>query len=118
MEKDLIEQLREVIEEKGLSPEIASRFMEVGFKSVYRWLKGESKPSFTYRKMIRLGIKRMQRLPSIGKSSFEQDRDLYRLIKKKMTFEEKLWLMDTKGDYQIYRQRLRDLAAKYEIELK
>jgi transcriptional regulator with XRE-family HTH domain len=62
---NLLEELRETMEQQGLSPEEAARHCEVGFRSVYRWLKGESKPSAVYRRAIRLGIKRMKRMPSV-----------------------------------------------------
>lgn len=44
---------------------------------------------------------------------FENNRDLYRKIKKKMTKEEKLALLDCNGDYLIYREKLNSLQKKY-----
>jgi len=116
--KNLIDELRQTMEQRGLSPEEAARHCEVGFRSVYRWLQGESKPSAVYRRAIRIGIQRMRRLPSIRKSSAEIDHELYSLLKKKMTFEQKTWLLDVEGDYGLYRRRLRDLAAEYGVKAK
>ncbi|MBA7483466.1 hypothetical protein ES707_18981 [subsurface metagenome] len=59
----LLERLREVMKEKELSALGASRFIETSPRSVYRWLKYEVRPSLIFRKMIRLGIKRIERLP-------------------------------------------------------
>jgi len=116
MKKNLIESLREIIEEKGLSPEEAARHIEVNFRTVYRWIKGETKPSAVYRRAIKLGIKRMKRLPSVQKPSIERDRELYLFLKDRMTNEEKIWLMDVNGDYKLYRRKLHDLAAEYGIK--
>ena len=64
MKKDnLIEELRQTIEERGLSPQAASRFIEASPRQVYRWLKYESRPTLIFRKMIKLGIERIKRLP-------------------------------------------------------
>ena len=116
--KDLIHELRQTMEQRGLSPEEAARYCEVGFRSVYRWLGGESKPSAVYRRAIRLGIQRMRRVPSIRKSSAETERELYNFLKKKITLEKKNWLLDVEGDYELYRQRLRDLATEYGIKTR
>jgi len=59
----LIEHLRETMKKKNLSATGASRFIETTPRSVYRWLKYESRPTLIFRKMIRLGIKRIERLP-------------------------------------------------------
>jgi hypothetical protein len=62
-EKDqLIELLKSTLEKKVLSPERAAPFFEVGFRTVYRWLNYESKPTGLSRKAIKLGIVRISRL--------------------------------------------------------
>ena len=58
----LIEELRLTIKQKGLSPERAAPFFEVNFRTLYRWLNYESSPSKLYRKAMRLGIKRIQKI--------------------------------------------------------
>ncbi len=63
MEDKLIEELRKVMRERGLTPHAASRFIEVSPRQVYRWLKYESRPTLLYRKAIKLGIERIKRLP-------------------------------------------------------
>jgi len=58
----LIEELRSIIEQKGLSPERAAPFFDVSFKTLYRWLNYESSPTKLYRKAIRQGIRRIQKI--------------------------------------------------------
>lgn len=65
MNENLIVDLKEVMEEKGLSPENAAKFIGCSFNQVYRWLSGESKPTLIYRKAIRRGINRMKNLESV-----------------------------------------------------
>jgi len=57
-----IEEIRKVLTEKGLSPRMAAPFFEVGFRTLYRWLNYESKPTKLSRRAIKLGIRRVQRL--------------------------------------------------------
>ena len=113
--RNLIEELDLVIKQKDLSPEHAARYIGCSFKQVYRWLEGTSKPSLIYRKAIRRGIERMKKLASISMDNIFKDRDLYRKIKKNITFKEKDWLLDSAGNYSIYHERLKELAAKYKI---
>lgn len=61
-EDSLIEKLRSTIKQKGLSLERAAPFLEINFRTLYRWLNYESTPTKLYRKAIRLGIKRIQKL--------------------------------------------------------
>ena len=113
--RNLIEELDLVIKQKDLSPEHAARYIGCSFKQVYRWLEGTSRPSLIYRKAIRRGIERMKKLASISMDNIFKDRDLYRKIKKNITFKEKNWLLDSAGNYSSYHERLKKLAAKYEI---
>lgn len=62
MTDELIENLRKVMDEKGLSAETASKFIDCSFKQVYLWLKYEARPTRIYKKAIQRGIKRMKRL--------------------------------------------------------
>ncbi len=59
----LIEDLRSVMKEKNLSPYAIARFVEAAPKSISRWLNYENRPSLIYRKSIKRGIKRIERLP-------------------------------------------------------
>jgi len=113
--ENLIEELRLILSQKNLSPENAAHYIGCSFKQLYRWLGGESKPSLVYRRAIRRGIKRMEKLPSVNTNNIFEDRDLYRKIAKKFTHEEKSWLLNFDGDYSLYRRRLRKLAKKYDL---
>lgn len=62
MEDKLIEKLRQVMNEKGHSAEMAARFIDCSYKQVYIWLKYEASPTRLYRKAIQRGIKRMEKL--------------------------------------------------------
>ena len=59
---DLIEKLRTILDQKGLSPEEAAGFIGVSYRSIYRWLKYEYRPLKQHRKAIKLGIARISRL--------------------------------------------------------
>ena len=62
-EKDiLIEKLRSTIEQKGLSVERAAPFLEVSFKTLYRWLNYEVAPSRLAKKAIRNGLRRIEKI--------------------------------------------------------
>lgn len=115
MAKNLIEELSLVMDQKNLSHENAARYIGCSFKQVYRWLEGTSKPSLIYRKAIRRGIERMKKLASVNMKNIFETRDLYRKIKKNITFKEKDWLLDSAGNCSIYHERLKELVAKYKI---
>jgi len=113
--RNLIQELEFVMKEKDLSSENAARYIGCSFKQIYNWLQGTSKPSLIYRKAIRRGIERMKKLASVNMKNIFEARDLYRKIKKNITLEEKNWLLDSAGNYYIYHERLKKLAAKYKI---
>jgi len=48
----------------------------------------------------------------------EQARTIYRQLKRKMTLDEKIWLMDFQGNLERYQKRLLKLAEKYEITIE
>jgi len=116
--KDLIEELDLVMKEKNLSPENASKFIQCSFKQTYNWLNGISKPSLIYRKALRCGINRMKRLTPMRMSGLLEDRGLYRELSGKITIKEKIWLLDSDGDYSVYREKLKELAKRYGIPIK
>ncbi len=63
MEDKLIEDLKQVMEDKKLSAITASRFIEATPRQVYRWLKYENRATMIFRKAIKRGIERMKKLP-------------------------------------------------------
>jgi len=60
---ELIERLKQVMEEKKLSAITASRFIGASSRQVYRWLEYKHRPTALYRKAIKRGIERMKNLP-------------------------------------------------------
>jgi len=114
--RNLIEELDLIMKQKDISPEHTARYIGCSFKQVYRWLGGESKPSLIYRKAIRRGIERMKKLASVNMENVFEDRDLYKKLKKKITYKEKEWLTEHPESYGIYRERLKELARKHGIE--
>ena len=60
---ELIEDLKQVMDEKKMSAITAARFIETTPKQVYRWLKYENRPTMIFRKAIKRGIERMKKLP-------------------------------------------------------
>lgn len=59
---ELIEELRKMLTEKGLSPERAAPFFEVSFRTLYRWLNYEVVPSRLARRAIRNGLRRIEKI--------------------------------------------------------
>ena len=58
----LIEELREVMEEKSVSANAATRHIKSCPSQVIRWLKYQAKPTPIFRKKIKQGIARMKKL--------------------------------------------------------
>jgi len=48
----------------------------------------------------------------------EHIRTIYRKLRRHMTLEEKIWLLDFRGNMERYEKRLLKLAKKYEISIK
>jgi len=46
-----------------------------------------------------------------------QIRNLYRRLKKKMSLEERIWISNFRGDFEIYEERLLQLAKKYDVPI-
>ena len=59
---EIIEELKGIMEQKGISAETAALFVGVTGQEIRRWLKGEYIPTLKSRRKIRRGIRRMQRV--------------------------------------------------------
>ena len=117
--KDLITDLKNTINEKGLSPGDASKFIGCSSVQAYRWVRGESIPTLIYRKAIAKALKKIKKMPSVNLFDLaKSDRDIYRKLKSKITFKEKEWLFEHPENYLIYQKRLKELEKKYGIEKK
>jgi len=57
----IIRELKQVIEEKKISPTTAARFIEIDGRQVYRWLDEEAIPNLASRKAIRRGLRRIRK---------------------------------------------------------
>jgi len=57
----IIEDLRQIMNETGISPDTASKFIGCSGRQIYRWLKGESIPSFLAQEAIKKGIRRIKK---------------------------------------------------------
>jgi len=63
MENDpMIEELRELMKTKGLSTYAAGRALGIAAKTIERWLKYENNPSPVYKKVIKIGIRRIKKM--------------------------------------------------------
>ena len=58
-----------------------------------------------------------KRLAEISYAVLLRDRDLYRKVEKKVTFEEKITLLDFSGDYRTYQRNLLKLARRHGVEI-
>lgn len=61
--------------------------------------------------------KKMSEAPRITFEEMEEDRTLFRALRRVMLRSERLWLLDCQGDYYTYRTRLRELAKTYKISI-
>jgi len=59
---ELIEQLKEIMEEKGFSADTMSKFIGCSARQVDRWVLGESRPTQVYQTLIRKAIKKVKSL--------------------------------------------------------
>ena len=48
----------------------------------------------------------------------EQDRCIFRKLKIVLTFIDRMWILDSNGDYGIYHQSLRILAKRYGLDMR
>ena len=48
----------------------------------------------------------------------QEIRTLYKKVRRRMNLDEKIWLMDFRGNVEHYKKRLLKLAKKYEIPPK
>jgi len=58
---DIVKQLKEVMEEKKISPETAALFIGVSGRQVRRWLEEIAIPGLSSRKAIRRGLRRIRK---------------------------------------------------------
>jgi transcriptional regulator with XRE-family HTH domain len=59
---DIVLELKKVMNEKGLSASVVSRFVGCNQAQVSRWVKGQARPTPVYRDLIRKGLKRIKSL--------------------------------------------------------
>ena len=59
---EIIEDLKEVMKERGFSADTMSKHIGCSARQVARWVSGESKPTYVYQGLIRKGIKRAKNL--------------------------------------------------------
>lgn len=46
---------------------------------------------------------------------FEKNKLIYKRLVRQISFEEKIWLLECDGDYDVYEKRLRFLEKKYAL---
>jgi len=59
----------------------------------------------------------MRKNKEISPAVLLRDREVFRKIQKRITFEEKLALLDFRGDYRLYQRNLLKLARRRGIEV-
>jgi len=110
----LLQELELLLKERNMSPEDASRIIGCSVGQVYRWLQEEVEPGQLSIKAIRQALPKIRRIPVADFVGISRDRDLYRKLAKMISIEEKGWLL-TGGSYDVYKNRLDQLAEKYGI---
>ena len=65
MKNDLmIEELRDLMKERRFSSYAAGRILGIAARTIERWLACENNPSPVYRKVIKIGIRRIKKMSS------------------------------------------------------
>jgi len=59
--------------------------------------------------------KKAPNVPGYSIAELAADKELFRLVRKKLTPMDKLWLLDCSGDYSEYQQRLRHAAKVHHV---
>jgi len=59
---EIVKELKQVMNEKKISPETAARFIGVSGREVRRWLEGKTIPLQLSRQAIRRGLRRMRKM--------------------------------------------------------
>jgi len=110
----LIQELELLLKERNMSPEDASRIIGCSVGQVYRWLQEEVEPGSLSIKAIRHALPKIRRIPVADFIGISRDRPLYRKLAKMISAEERGWLL-AGGSYDVYKDRLDQLAEKYGI---
>jgi len=119
---DLILELKELLAQKKLSPETASRYIRISGASVVRWLKGTSKPRLASQRMILEGMERIRaELPDFRttkeKIAYENNKEyrrLYGRVKHKLTKDDKVKLFNLQFEISnLYLDEIKKLDKKY-----
>ena len=59
---DIIKELKQVLDEKKISPETAALFIGVNGREIRRWLEEEFVPNVASRRKIRRGVRRIRKV--------------------------------------------------------
>jgi hypothetical protein len=59
---DLIEELKDILDSKKISPETAAKFIGTSGREIRRWVAGEFVPNLESRLAIRKGLRRIRRM--------------------------------------------------------
>jgi len=110
----LIQELELLLKERNMSAEDASRIIGCSVGQVYRWLEEEVEPGSLSTKAIRQALPKIRRIPLADYVGISRDRTLYKKLAKMISVEERGWLL-AGGSYDVYKNRLDQLAEKYGI---
>ena len=58
----MIEELRDLMKERKLSSYAAGRILGIAARTIERWLAYDNNPSPVYRKVIKIGIRRIKKI--------------------------------------------------------
>ena len=110
----LIQELELLLKERSMSPEDASRIIGCSVGQVYKWLQEKVEPGSLSIKAIRQALPKIRRIPVADYVGIGRDRAIYRKLAKRISVEEKGWLL-AGGSYDVYRNRLDQLAERYGV---
>lgn len=114
----LIKELKQAIEDKGISQEKAARFIGVSQWTVRRWLSTDFAPNCSSRRKIREGILKIKEAypdETIRAGLLKKTKDYYLKIESKLTDEEKIKVQELhmmKGPTVSYKM-LQELDAQH-----
>lgn len=119
----LVEELRDIMEEKDLSMETAGRFLDSSTRSIQRWVSEGFIPSLISKRKIREGIERIKKAYPEKKSRlkvFKKTKEFYLKIQDQLTEEEKEKVQEVhmlKGPESSFKM-LQELEEKYRQDNK
>jgi hypothetical protein len=90
----------------GLKLSEAAPIIGLPWLVLHRWVRGQYAPNPTYASILRKGLRKIRRLPTVTPGT----KDEFSVLRSKLTPAQRQWLQDSPDDME-YRKRLRSLLG-------